>query len=107
LTRFSHVCTPRWDSGDWFTNTFANVEYTPMEMTDAEKAMYQMTMTEYIAAFKAGTITATAYATALVKRMMHYEILKCRRAPALTYRPQAKLPPRPHRTCRRDLSPPP
>ena len=49
--------------------------YTPMPMSEDERRIYKMDAAQYIAARKAGAITCEAYATALVKRMMHYESL--------------------------------
>ena len=46
-----------------------------MEPTAREKMLYQMTAADYVAAFKAGEVTAKEYAEALVNRMMHYEML--------------------------------
>merc|ERR1719210_2108997 len=44
-------------------------------MTAREKEMYLWSAGEYISNFKAGSVTAEEYTTALVKRMMHYRKL--------------------------------
>lgn len=59
----------------WFNETFAAVEYEGMVMSEREKMMYMWSATDYVAAFKAGNVTALEYATALVKRMLHYRML--------------------------------